>query len=287
MLTVWNSYCLPLNWSCGFSCEQAMKLGLYCVKSSLQKSLPSAPKHYHTQSPCLASTRAGVLAYCFSLLGKTCWNNNYLLNDLHIRGLSVFTKKKKNHTVTSWKELLRLFRRNHAGLLSGLQCCFFNQHSRGNSEYSQEYLQILVIIKLFINILILSSVQSISRVWLCAAPWTAVCQASLSITNSWSLLKLMSIESVINHLILCCPLLLLPSVFPSIRVFSNESILRIRWPKYWSFSFSMSPSNEYSGPISFKMDWYEIANVSFYLQDDNFTWSNIIILHFIVQIISS
>ena len=92
------------------------------------------------------------------------------------------------------------------------------------------------------------SVQSLSRVRLFAAPWTAARQASLSITNSRSLLKLMSIESVMpsNHLILCCPLLLLPSIFPSIRVFSNESALCIRWPKDWSFSFSNSPSNEYS-----------------------------------------
>ena len=101
-----------------------------------------------------------------------------------------------------------------------------------------------------------SSVQSLSHVRLCN-PWTIAHQASLSITNSRSLLKLMSIESVMssNHLILCHPLLLLlpPSVFPSIRVFSNESVFHIRWPKYWSFS--ISPSNEYSGPISFKMDW--------------------------------
>ena len=101
-----------------------------------------------------------------------------------------------------------------------------------------------------------SSFQSISPVWLFVTLWTAACQASLSITNSWSLLKLMSIESVMpsNHLILCHPLLLLPSVFPSIRVFSNESVLHIRWPKYWSFSLSISPSNEYSGLISFRMD---------------------------------
>ena len=86
-------------------------------------------------------------------------------------------------------------------------------------------------------------------------PWTAACQAALSITNSWSLLKLMSIESIMpsNHLILCHPLLLLPSIFPSMRVFSNESLLRIRWPKYWSFSFSISPFNEYSGLISFRI----------------------------------
>ena len=99
-----------------------------------------------------------------------------------------------------------------------------------------------------------SSVQSLSHVWLFVTPWTAARQASLSITNSWSLLKLMSIESMIpyNHLILCRPLLLPPSIFPSIRVFSNESVLRIRWPKYWIFSFNKSPSNEYSGLISFK-----------------------------------
>ena len=93
-------------------------------------------------------------------------------------------------------------------------------------------------------------------------PWTAAHQACLSITNSWSLLKLMSIESVMpsNHLILCHPLLL-PSIFPSIRVFSSESVLRIRWPRYWSFSFSISPSNEYSGLISFRMDWLDLLAV--------------------------
>ena len=101
----------------------------------------------------------------------------------------------------------------------------------------------------------LSSVQSLGRARLFATPWTAARQAFLSIANSQSSLKLMSIELVMpsNHLILCHPLLLLPSVFPSIRVFSNESVLPIKWPKYWSFSFSISPSNEYSGLISFKM----------------------------------
>ena len=96
----------------------------------------------------------------------------------------------------------------------------------------------------------------LSCIWLFATPWTAGCQASLSITNSWSLLKLISIESVMssNHLILCHPLFLPPSMFPSIRVFS-ELVLCIRWPKYWSFSFSISPSNEYSGLISFRIDW--------------------------------
>ena len=107
-----------------------------------------------------------------------------------------------------------------------------------------------------------SSVQSLSRVRLFATPWTAERQASLSITNSRSSPKLMSIESVMpsNHLILCHPLLLL-SIFPSIRVFSNESILRIRRPKYWSFSFSISPSNEYSVLISFRMDWLDVLKV--------------------------
>ena len=102
-----------------------------------------------------------------------------------------------------------------------------------------------------------SSVQLLSHVWLFAASWTAAHQASLSFTNFQSLLKLMSIESVMpsNHLILCRPLLLLPSIFPSIRVFSNESVLHIRWPKYWSFSFSTNLFNEYSEMISFRMDW--------------------------------
>ena len=103
------------------------------------------------------------------------------------------------------------------------------------------------------------SVQSLSRIQLCATLWTAACQASLSITNSQSLLKLMSIESVMpsNPLVLYHPLLLLPSILPSIRVFSNESVLQMRWPKYWSFSFSLSPSNEYSGLTSFRIDWFD------------------------------
>ena len=107
------------------------------------------------------------------------------------------------------------------------------------------------------------SVQSLSRVRLFVTPRTAACQASLSITNSQSLLKLMSIEWVVpsNHLILCCPLLLLPSIFASIRVFTNESVLRIRWPEYWSFSFNISPSNEHPGLISFRMDWFDLHAV--------------------------
>ena len=112
-----------------------------------------------------------------------------------------------------------------------------------------------------LDFLTLSSVQSLSRVWLLATPWTAARQASLSITNSQSLLKLMSIELVMpsNHLILCCPLFLPPSIFPSIRVFTSESFLRIRWPKYWSFS--ISPSSEYSGLISCRIDWFDLLAV--------------------------
>ena len=109
----------------------------------------------------------------------------------------------------------------------------------------------------------LSSVQLLIRFRLFGTPWTAACQASLSITNPGSLLKLMSIESLMlsNHLILCRLLLLLPSIFPSIRVFSSEPVLHIRWPNYWSFGFSISPSNEYSGLISFRIDWFDLLAV--------------------------
>ena len=108
-----------------------------------------------------------------------------------------------------------------------------------------------------------SSIQSLSCVHLFVTPWTAARQASLSFTVSWSLLKLMSIESVMpsNHLILCCPLLLLLLIFPRIQVFSNESALRIMWPKYWSFTFSISPSNECLGLISFRIDWFDLLAV--------------------------
>ena len=107
------------------------------------------------------------------------------------------------------------------------------------------------------------SVQSLSSVQLFATPWTTASHLSLCITNSRSLLKLRSIESVMpsNHLILCCPVLLPPSIFPSVKVFSSESVLRIRWPKYWSFSFSISPSNEYSQWISFRIDWLDLLAV--------------------------
>ena len=113
-----------------------------------------------------------------------------------------------------------------------------------------------------------SSVQSLNHVQPFVTPWTAARQVSLSITNSWSFLKPMSVKSVMpsNNPILCCPLLLLPSIFPSIRVFSNESVLCIRWPQYWSFSFNISPSNEYSGLISFSIDWFDLLAVQMTLK---------------------
>ena len=113
------------------------------------------------------------------------------------------------------------------------------------------------------SLLQFNSVQSLSHLWLFSTPWITARQASLSVTNSWSLLKLMSIESVMpsSHLIFCRSLLLLPSTFPSIRVFYNESTLRIRWPKYWSFSFNIRPSNEHPGLISFRMDWLSLLVV--------------------------
>ena len=124
-----------------------------------------------------------------------------------------------------------------------------------------------------------------------ATPWTAARQASLSITNSRSLLRFMSIESVMpsNHLILCCPLLLLPSIFPSIRVFSNESVLHIRRPKYWSFSFSVSPSNEYLRLISFRIDWFDLLAVQGILKSllQHHSWKASILQHstfFMVQL---
>ena len=117
----------------------------------------------------------------------------------------------------------------------------------------------------WVAILFFSSLQSLSCIQLLEILWTAAHQASLSITNSQSLLKLMSIKSVMpsNHVILCCPLLLLPSIFPSIRVFSSESVIHIRWSKYWCFSFSISPSNEYSGLISFGIEWFDLLYLEY------------------------
>ena len=136
-----------------------------------------------------------------------------------------------------------------------------------------------------------SSVQSLSHVQLFVTPWTTARQASLSITNSQSPLKPMSIESVMpsNHLILCHPILLLPSTFPNIRVFSNESALHIRWPEYWSFSFNISPSNEHPGLISFRIDWLDLLAVQGTLKSllQHYSWKSLILLCstlFIVQL---
>jgi len=141
-----------------------------------------------------------------------------------------------------------------------------NEHI-GTYSYKQVFSPIKLTLRACVHISMIffwfSSVQLLSRVWLFVTPWTAAHQDSLSVNNSRSLLKLMSIESVMpsNHLILCHPLLLLPSIFPSIRVFSNESVLQSKWPEYWSFSFSISPSNEYSGLISFRIDWLDLLAV--------------------------
>ena len=136
----------------------------------------------------------------------------------------------------------------------------FNLHTDYFTHLS--YLCVCVYVWENLSSTLFSSVQSLSHVWLFPTPWTAARQASLFITNSWSLLKLMSIKSVMpsNHLILCHPLLPF-SIFPSLRVFSNESTLCIKWPKYWSFNFNISPSNEYSGLISFRMDWLDLLVV--------------------------
>ena len=135
-------------------------------------------------------------------------------------------------------------------------------HNFSYSNYVRETSKFLFFPTLF------SSVQSLSHVWLFATSWTTACQASLSIINCWSPPKPTSIESLMpsNHLILCRPLLLLPSIFPSIRVFSNESAFHMRWPKYWSFSFNISPSKEHSWLISFRMDWLDLLAVQGTLQ---------------------
>ena len=150
-------------------------------------------------------------------------------------------------------------------------CLLWKWSCESKPSKSEGYLDHIAFIHSFIHqrvgkllsIFWLLSVQSLGHVQLFVTPWTAARQASLSITDSRSSLKLMSIESVMpsNHLIFCHPLLLLPSIFPSIRVFSSESVLRIRWPKYWSLSFSISPSNEYSGLISFRIDCFDLLAV--------------------------
>ena len=140
--------------------------------------------------------------------------------------------------------------------------CFLEFSKVVGLGYKYGYVDLVFMLVLF-GIYVYQSVQSLSHVQLFVTPWTTARQASLSITNSRSLPELMSIELVMpsNHLILCHPLLLLPSIFPSIRVFSNESALCIRWPKYWSFSFSISPSSEHPGLISFRMDWLNLLAV--------------------------
>ena len=156
--------------------------------------------------------------------------------------------------------------------MSNLELVYFLPQGEGGSTWSKVALKSswtqgpeLLMVDLGHSWLLLwvSSVHLLSCVQLFVTPWTEAHQASLSITNSWSLLKLMSIESVMpsSHLILCRPFLLLPSIFPNIRVFSDESVLCIRCPKYWSFSFSISPSNEYSGLISFRIDWLDLLAV--------------------------
>ena len=138
-----------------------------------------------------------------------------------------------------------------------------NKKSNDSSSSNNINSIIIIIVTITVRINMIVVVQWLSHVWLVATPWTAALQASLSFTISWSLLKLLSIELVMpsNHLILCHPLFLLPSIFLSIRVFSSESDLYIRWPKYWSISFSISPSNEYSELISFKIDWLDLFAV--------------------------
>ena len=160
------------------------------------------------------------------------------------------------HPACLYLQLLHLDPRHHASPTCHKICTPFHR-----SPWHRRYARITTCQAL--PCWILPSVQSLSRVQLFVTPWTAACKASLSITNSQSLLKLMSIESVTlsNHIILCHPLLLLPSIFPSIRVFSSESILCIRWPKYWSFSFSISPSNEYSVMISFRINCFDLLAI--------------------------
>ena len=144
-----------------------------------------------------------------------------------------------------------------------LHCGNINSHLRIYVRLSAKSVFLKCYLMKLRFIYVKAEVQLLSRVWLLATPRTAAHQAFLSITNSRSLPKLMSIESVMpsNHLILCWPLLLLPSIFPSIKVFSSGTILHIRWPKYWSFSFSISPSNEYSGLISHRMDWLDLLAI--------------------------
>ena len=169
---------------------------------------------------------------------------NFWLDDLGQGSLSKLVKRVRYHG--SWAELISM-----ASLTDSHKLYSADHDSQGGCEWISS-LYIVVVV-----------VQALSHVQLFATPWTAVCQASLSFTISWSLLKLILIKSVTpsNHLVFCLPLLLLLSICPSIRVFSNEPALCIRWPKYWNFGFSISPSNEYSRLISFWIDWFDLLAV--------------------------
>ena len=184
----------------------------------------------------------------------------FLQNQLHVFGkINGLTNKTlvTNHEKHAWtlKDLNKI-----------MSSVSYSEHITKNKNSGHMVFIVFFILPgelVFLWKFLFSSVQLLSHVRLFMTPWTAARQAFLSITNSWSPPKPMSTELVMpfNHLILCCPLLLLLSIFPSIRVFSSESVLRIRWPKYWSFSFSISPSNEYSGLISFRMDWLNLLAV--------------------------
>ena len=139
----------------------------------------------------------------------------------------------------------------------------YNKNNLWTLSTTSQFIYYMTVYAYTFTYMLFSSVQSLSHVWLFVTPWTAARQASLSITSSWNLLKLMYIKLVMpsNYLILCHPLLLLSSIFSSLRVFSSESVLHIRWPKYWSFNFSISPSNEYSVLMSFRIDWFHLLAV--------------------------
>ena len=159
----------------------------------------------------------------------------------------------------TWLSTHTYLRQSHSLYLSRLVICIWCRHIASHRKFFYLY----YMVSLWVCLGLFSSVQSLSQVRLFTTPWTTAWQASLSITNSWSSPRLMSIELVMpsSYLIVCRPLLLLPSIFPNIRVFSNESALHIRWPKYWSFSFHISPSNEHPGLISFRMDLLDLFAV--------------------------
>ena len=190
------------------------------------------------------------------------WSFSSLFLQTHLSPLSLHKVSFRLPLLLFWGTLLLLFCYLLFTVTLGIFFPILISHFMEKVLYvvSWERVQGGTFLKLWIFYSTFSSVQPLSRVWLFVNPWTAAHQASLFITNFHNLLKLMSIESVMpsNHLILCCPLILPPSIIPSIRVFSSESVLHLRWAKYWSFSFSISPFNEYSGLISLKMDWLDL-----------------------------